>query len=109
MCSLHGIVQKNDGVGTEIGLVGELVFKEGEIGKGSEVHGLIPSDTVVVDVDFAEHLHHFKLIFVSVECTGVFVNGGGFNSCFVRIGFGVVVGVWEGEGVGYFEHAIVSC
>ena len=109
MCGLHGIVQKNDGVGTEIGLVGELVFEEGGIREGSEVHGLIPSDAVVVDVDFAEHLHHFELIFVSVECAGVVVDGGGFDSCFDEIGFRVVAGVWEGEGVGYFEHAIVSC
>lgn len=102
---LHGVVEQHDRVGAEVGLVGELVLEEGGGGVGTEVHGLIPSDAVVVDVDFAEHLHHFELVFVAVE-VGDFLVDGGFDGCFDNVGFGVVAGFGEGEGVCYFENSI---
>ena len=75
MCSLHGIIKEYDSICAEVGLVTELVLEEAGGGVGPEVHGLIPSNAIIVNVDFTEHLHHFELVFVSVECGCVGVHG----------------------------------
>ncbi len=84
MSCLHGVVEEHDGVGAEIGLVGELVLEQASGGVGAEVHGLVPPDAVVVDVNFAQHLHHFELVFVSVEVGDLVVHGG-FDGCFDNV------------------------
>ena len=70
---LHGIVQNDNGVGTEIGLIRELILQQRRGGIRSEIHGLIPTDTIVVNINLAQHLHHFHLKFMSVQTGGVIV------------------------------------
>jgi hypothetical protein len=52
-------------------------------GIGSKVHALVPSDAIVIDIDFSQHAHHFQLIVV------VFLVG-------------------KGKGVGNFQDSIVG-
>jgi len=114
VCCLHWIVDDDDCVGAEGGLVVKVVFEEVGAGigveYGSEVDGFVPSDAVVVDVDFTEHLHHFELESVSVEVGGfvIVIGGGGWGVGFV--GFAWVLSCFgEGEGVGDFEDSVVDC
>mmetsp|Transcript_25190 Transcript_25190/g.45350 ORF Transcript_25190/g.45350 Transcript_25190/m.45350 type:complete len:257 (+) Transcript_25190:365-1135(+) len=108
MGSLHGIVQYDDGIGTEVGLIRQLIFEEGGRGVCAEVHGLVPSHAVVVHVYLSEHFHHFQLEFVAVQGCGFVVDVRGLIGGFDNVALVVVMRLREGKGVRDFETAVID-